>query len=321
MDVVPFKPDYADDLAAMFVLNYLALRAAVPALPDRMGDPQHVAEMLASTFDSSSSVVAIQSGQSVGCLSWFLVDGFRGTERKAAYCPEWGHAAVSESRRQIYNALYRAAATQWAAASCHVHAITLLAHDKAAETTWFWNGFGLTVVDAIRAMEPLESITPTPLTIRKATLDDVETLSQLEREHWQHYTQAPVLMDAYSPQKPAELADFLCIPESSIWLVLDGKDYAGYMRFDADSSECATVVRSDNGVAITGAFIRPAYRRLGAASAMLNAALQDYSAQNAERCGVDFESFNPEAAAFWLRYFQPVCYSLLRVPERISTSN
>jgi hypothetical protein len=49
---------------------------------------------------------------------------------------------------------------------------------------------------------------------------------------------------------------------------------------------------------------------------MLDAALRDYAARDFRRCSVDFESFNPEAAAFWLRYFEPVCYSVLRVPER-----
>jgi len=30
---------------------------------------------------------------------------------------------------------------------------------------------------------------------------------------------------------------------------------------------------------------------------------------------LDFESFNPQARSFWLRYFQPVAYSLMRIPE------
>jgi len=50
--------------------------------------------------------------------------------------------------------------------------------------------------------------------------------------------------------------------------------------------------------------------------ALLRAALEDHRARGFRRCAVDFESFNPEAAAFWPRFFQPVCYSLMRIPER-----
>jgi hypothetical protein len=44
--------------------------------------------------------------------------------------------------------------------------------------------------------------------------------------------------------------------------------------------------------------------------------LRVYAAQGYTACSVDFESLNPEAAVFWMRYFEPVCYSVLRFPER-----
>jgi len=34
-----------------------------------------------------------------------------------------------------------------------------------------------------------------------------------------------------------------------------------------------------------------------------------------KRCAVDFESINPEAAHFWMKYFQPACISVNRHPE------
>ena len=75
------------------------------------------------------------------------------------------------------------------------------------------------------------------------------------------------------------------------------------------------VVQDERTIAITGAYIRPAYRGRGLAPAILDAALRDYAGRGFERCSVDFESFNPEAAGFWLRYFKAVSYSVVRVPE------
>jgi hypothetical protein len=64
-------------------------------------------------------------------------------------------------------------------------------------------------------------------------------------------------------------------------------------------------------------YVRPDQCGSGLGPALLDAALADFAARRLVRCTVDFESFNPAAAAFWLRYFQPACFSLVRVPERI----
>jgi GNAT superfamily N-acetyltransferase len=112
----------------------------------------------------------------------------------------------------------------------------------------------------------------------------------------------------------AGFADLLSHPKNSVWLAMQDEPM-GFMRFEGSSDGAADVVSADTTVAITGAYIRPAYRGRRAAASLLDAALRYYAQQGAERCAVDFESFNPEAAAFWMRYFEPVCLSLLRVPE------
>jgi hypothetical protein len=51
----------------------------------------------------------------------------------------------------------------------------------------------------------------------------------------------------------------------------------------------------------------------------LNRSLEWARSEGYERCAVDFEPMNVLAARFWLRYFSPVCYSLVRhVDERIA---
>ena len=75
-------------------------------------------------------------------------------------------------------------------AGCNTHAISLLAHDTRAIETWFWNGFGLTVVDAIRSLEPLGVTHPAGIRLRRATPADVDILADLEAEHFRHYRPA-----------------------------------------------------------------------------------------------------------------------------------
>jgi ribosomal protein S18 acetylase RimI-like enzyme len=196
-----------------------------------------------------------------------------------------------------------------------VHALTLLANDKAAEWFWFWNGFGMLVVDAIRGIQPLQVAYPHKLEIRRAGIEDAGAIAELEVEHWAHYAQPPTLMAPQTPEDAVSYRKFLSQPHNSVWLVCDGKAAVGYMRFETQSFGATEIVRSEKTTAITAAYTQPAYRGQGAAPALLDAALQHYGALGYERCSVDFESINPEASNFWLKYFTPVCFSLNRHPE------
>ncbi|HEX2907718.1 MAG TPA: GNAT family N-acetyltransferase [Phototrophicaceae bacterium] len=314
MEISVFKTDYLTEMAELFVQNFKCLRSGIPLVPDVLENTGRVTQLLSRWLASCPGLVALDHGKVVGYLGWYRVDGFRGTDRKAAYCPEWGHAAAATAKAEIYRALYHTAAEQWFAAGCQTHALTLLAQDTAAEKVWFWNGFGLTVVDAIRPMQPPEISAASGLQFRKATLEDVPALVELEAEHAQHYQQPPVLMMAYAPKDAATLTEFMNEPANSLWLALAGKKAVGYMRFEA-SNETAILDTSDN-ITITGAFIRPECRGRKAGAALLSAAIQDYADQGYQRCSVNFESFNPEAAGFWMRYFEPVCLSVIRVPEK-----
>jgi GNAT superfamily N-acetyltransferase len=257
----------------------------------------------------------MEKGQLVGYMGWFIVEQFRDTDRRAAYVPEWGHAAADKDKQRIYQALYRAASTQWARAGCDTHAITLLAHDRAAEQAWYWNGFGLTVVDTIRVAEPLAQPVHTALTIRKATVYDADMLEVLDTEHCAHYTQPPVFMTPRTITTADAWREFISRENNTVWMAADGNTPAGFIRFDGNDGDGVGILEGADSVFISGAYVREAYRGQRAAPALLDAALRDYQSRSFTRCTVNFESFNPEAAMFWMRYFSPVAWSLVRVPE------
>lgn len=323
MEITPFRQEYLQEAAALFAGEYRQLRGRLPILPPEMEDTDRVVEKLQWLFGFCPGVAAVEGGRLIGYMGWFLSDNFRRTERKGAYCPEWGHAAAEGRKAAIYWAMYRAASKQWSEAGCHVHAITLLAHDAEAERAWFWSGFGLLVVDAMRPMTAVEGMLfrPSNLRLRKATLADLASLTVLDAEHCRHYTQPPVFMALPEAGQAEEFAAFLSMPKNSIWLALDGETPVGFIRCDGYDFDGVEIVRSDRTVAITGAYVRPDYRGQQVALRLLDAALRDYAAQGMGRCALNFESFNPEAASFWPRFFEPVCHSLMRIPETpISTA-
>lgn len=317
MNIVPLKHDLIPAAAELFTTNFNQLRAHVPILPERMADPALIAEKLRGFIDASPAFAVVEDGQIAGYIGAYLIDGFRSTDRKAAYCPEWGHSLAPNADPRVYRALYRAVSAEWFAAGCQTHAISLLTHDPAAENVWFWQGFGMAVVDALRPLTPVSDCQPQGYTVRQATADDILALVAIEAEHALHYAQPPVFMVGIDPRNADEFAKFLDNEQNSAWIAV-GENGAvwSYMQFEGQSFGAADIVSSTTTTAITGAYTLPACRGRGAAVCVLNAALAYYAARDFDRCSVDFESFNPEAAHFWLKYFEPVCYSLMRVPER-----
>jgi ribosomal protein S18 acetylase RimI-like enzyme len=230
------------------------------------------------------------------------VDDFRETGRKGTYIPVWGHGEAEESRPAVRLALYRAAAVMWTEAGCKTHGAGYLPVDEGAERFWFWNGFGLTGVDAIRPMQPIEVACPAGLAVRKARVDDAPAVALLESEHMRHYSAPPVWMTVRHPVTAEGYAEFLSSPQNAVYLAEAGGEPVGYIRFEAKSSGATEIVQSEGTVAISAGYTRARRRGQGTAGAILDAALQDYAAAGYERCSVDFESFNPQASAFWLRY-------------------
>ncbi len=59
-------------------------------------------------------------------------------------------------------------------------------------------------------------------------------------------------------------------------------------------------------------------RNAGVATAVLDHALKSARESGYERCAVSFEPMNLLGTRFWLKYFKPVCFSVVRyIDERV----
>lgn len=252
MEIVPLGEEMLLAAAELFVKNYRNQRQATPILPNDMECPERVREKLGVFLPSGPAFAALEGGRLVGYLAGFLIDHFRNTGLKGAYCPVWAHAALEGQQERAYRSLYRAAAGAWTVADCGVHAISLLAEDHIAREVWFWNGFGLAVVDAIRTIQPLGVPYPTRLHIRQAQAEDASALAQLEEEHIRHYAQPPVLMVPQAAKGEQEFQEFMDTPPNSVWIAVSGGELAGYIRFEGGSFGATEIVQSPTTIAITG---------------------------------------------------------------------
>jgi ribosomal protein S18 acetylase RimI-like enzyme len=316
LEVVPFKPDHLAGAARLWSARLHRLRRRVPALPVGIGGRRQTAALLADRLDPAKTLVAMDGDVVVGYLGWVEYADFRGTGVRGAHSPEHGNAATASRSADAWRALYGVAAARWFEAGCRFHAVTCLAGDPVLERTLAESGFGMLLRDALRPLTGIEAAPAPGTRVRRATADDGPALAELEVEHRRHYGRPPVLMIAPPPDSEADLVHLVETAPNTIWLAEADGRAQGFLRFEAESHGAARISLSPTTISVTGAYVRPEWRGRGAARVMLARAIDHYRLLGFERMALDYETINPEALAFWPRFFKVIATSYMRVPER-----
>jgi GNAT superfamily N-acetyltransferase len=274
----------------------------------------------------------MRDGRLAGFLLGIVLPDFRG--KRSVYSPEWANAVNGEDGGETYREMYAHLSACWVADGCFLHVITLLAHDREAIDAWYWLGFGLTTVDAIRDLTPVQGSTA-DVVIRRAGLEDIAQAMALSQALEQHLVAAPIFVieEHVPPLSPPTLRpcsgqalggmkggeQWLANSANALWLAYRDGEVVACMGLEPSNPTACYIIRDEKTTSITSAFTRESERNKGIATALLNHSLGWARAAGYERCAVDFESQNIPAVRFWLRHFQPVCYSLIRyVDERVA---
>jgi len=90
------------------------------------------------------------------------------------------------------------------------------------------------------------------------------------------------------------------------------------MRLGPADDDVCTIIVDEKTTSIYAAFAKEEIRRNGIATALLDRALKFAKASGYERCAVSFEPMNLLGTRLWLRYFKPVCFSVVRyIDDRV----
>lgn len=314
--VVPFRGKHLDDAAELVTERYKLLRELVSELPERYEHAESVSSQLQELANLSPGVAAIEGSRLVGFLMARVISSFRG--KRTAYCPEWAHAADPDDSREIYQEMYAAASADWISDKCCAHLITLLADDRAAIDAWFWEGFGLLAVDAIRDLSRAEG-GATDTDITRAGPADVDALLRLGEALRHHLSSAPTsLGDTSDPDTRGSWENEIRNEEICIQLARQAGKPIAYMKVGPANPSACHIIQDDKTASVTGAFTDPDFRGRGVGTALLNSCVDWARLGGYERCAVDFEPMNVVGSRFWLRHFRPICLSVMRiVDERV----
>jgi GNAT superfamily N-acetyltransferase len=189
-------------------------------------------------------------------------------------------------------------------------------HDRKVLDTWHWLGFGMISVDGIRSLAPLPDCNWTGQ-IRRAEMHDLEHVLALSDDLWHFMQTSPTFL--LSPRRDRSYyEEWLQNPEKLVWLAYEQGAPVAFLQLGPADPDVCTIIQDESTTSIYAAFTKENVRGTGITTALLGHALRTARESGYTRCAVSFEPMNTVASRFWLRHFNPACYSVFRhIDERV----
>ena len=305
MQVIDFTHDHIPEAIELARANYEEERRWVDILP-----PIEALPALSVFADIGLGAAALVRGKLVGFLGFYrprenvFTSAARGT-----FSPIHGHGAVPKNRREIYQRLYQRAAAKLADRGIATHSIGLYAHDRQAIEAFYTYGFGLQVMDAMRPMEEIPCSPVTGYTFYELSPNEKNRLLPLKNLLREHLGQSPCFL-RFPPQTEEELEEEFAHRAPRYFCASRGNDLIAFLEVSDDWENFASADASVKN--ICGASCLPEHRGGGLYQKLLDHTIAVLKAEGYPRLGVDFESANPTAAGFWLKYFQAYTHGVVR---------
>jgi len=307
IELKPFEEKHIEDAAKLFTERHRAERKHAKLLPPRHEEYHTIAPLLRDQVKKASGVAIIENGSLSGYLIAQMLQSWRG--KRSVFVPFWAHSVAGKNRKKNYQEMYTYLSTQWIANGCFTHLISVLAYDREIIDTLFWLGFGMAVIDTMRDVSDIQDPVA-DVEIRLATVNDLNIVVSLDHELAQYLEGPPIFMPMAIKRGREYHEKWLSKPLHSLWLASYEGKIVSYMKMcplDEDH-----LITDEKTMWIQGAYTKEHLRGKGIGSALLKQALKCAHSQGYERCAVDFEAENVLAGAFWLRYFEPTCFSMVR---------
>lgn len=300
--ILEFQQEHAEQAAALALVCYEEERAHVPALP-RIAQAPDLGEFAGSPF----GVAALEGERMVGFLCFYppWENAFTTTAR-GSFSPIHAHGAVRENRERIYQRMYQAVAQRLVRDGATSHSVGLYAHDREGERAFFTLGFGMRCVDAIRYADGGEESAPE---LRELRREETPLVRELRRGLSLHLGESPCFMVA----SPESFAGWLSAAEARntrLFAAFEKGRAIGFYEVTENGENFVTEQADMKN--ICGAYCLPEYRGTGIMERLLKHVLSVLHREGVARLGVDYESINATALAFWGKHFIPYTQGLVR---------
>ncbi len=305
MKVIDFNTEHIDSAQKIAAANYNEEREHIPILPciDVLPDLEYFA-------DNGLGVAALDGDRLIGFLCCYEPwDNAFNSKARGTFSPIHAHGAVKENRSVIYQKMYQVAAGKWVKHNITYHAIAHYTHDMESIHAFFTYGFGLRCIDAIRPMVTILCQRCEGIHFKEVAKTDVSAIRGLRYLLSEHMGNSPCFMYS-SKQIVDEWLDRAEERDSRLFIARDCNNIIAFIEITRDGENFVTEI--DNMCNICGAYCLPDYRGKNIFQNLLNFTIMKLQEEGSTILGVDFESFNPTAYRFWLKYFDSYTNSVVR---------
>ena len=312
MNILNFEKNHVKEASEIALANYNDERQYVKELPQVCDIPD-----LNGFAENGLGVAAFENEEMIGflCCCEPFDNAFRATDVRGIFSPMGANAAVSKNRPQIYAAMYQAAGEKWIKTGAVSHAICLYAHDEELQQQFFRYGFGLRCLDAIRPMELIHCEFCAGYDLVELPEAEYHFIYPLHLALYQHYRESPFFMNR-EPETQEEFAVSSMQEGARYFVAKQNGKICAFVKISVPGE--TFVARGDTYRHIRGAYCLPEHRGKGLYQNLLNFTISVLKREGYTKLGVDFESFNPTARGFWLKYFTAYTNSVVRrIDERI----
>lgn len=316
-EIIELRENHLEDAAALVSSHYVNLCEQNSYLPQSYTQVATLQPLLQNiTHAGCPGVAAIDHGKLVGFLTGWQMPSFRG--KRSTYSPEWANATTSENSQRIYEEMYTRMADIWVAEQYVDHYINLFSNNVQGLKVWYWMNFGMISVDASRGLDALQG--QSDVYIRRADMRDIELVMELHEALRQYMQGTPVYLLTDKKDR-SYYAEWLQNPGKVVWLAFRHDEPVAFMRMGPADDDACTIIYDEKTTSIYAAYTIEKARSEGIATALLDHALEAALTSGYERCAVSFEPMNLLGTRFWLKYFNPVCFSVVRrIDDRITQS-
>ena len=311
LKIVDFTKNHIEQARAIAEANYARERKQLEVLPEHPQFPD-----FSSLAENGLGVAAFADEKMVGYLTCFgpFENAFESTAATGIWSPIFGNGVVTCEDKNVFAKMYQAAAKKWVERGVTSHAITFYAHDQAVQNQLYHLGFGLRCMDAIRLLDEIDVKPNLQFEISELEPSEFHRMFALSLLLDEHLSSSPMFMrrpaEPVEPDYALRFANLQISQGNRYFVAKNQGEIIAYIKICQDGENFVT--EADDMMNICGAFCLPEYRGKSVAQQILNFIIQTLKSENYQLLGVDFESFNPTASGFWLKYFTAYTQSVVR---------
>jgi GNAT superfamily N-acetyltransferase len=291
--------------------NYEIERKSVDILPEIIEFPDF------SLFAGNGLGVAAFLGERmVGYLCCYdpFEKAFGTTNATGIWSPIHGNGIIDCEYKNVFARMYQEAAIKWVNLKATSHAITFYAHNNVIESQLYRYGFGLRCIDSIREIKEIEINDNPKYYISELEHNEFHLIFPIGLLLDEHMSKSPIFMRFVQEETEDgheyKFAEWQIREKYRYFTAKDGERIIAYIKVHDEGENFIGDVKYMKH--IHGAYCFPEYRGQGIIQNILNFIIKKLRNENNQLLGVDFESFNPTASGFWLKYFTDYTHSAVR---------